>query len=73
MFSAFFKAKTDNFRLKPKIRGRFEELTLSFERAGPIALGNCQKPNVTVLYVGKTGNFRITGHDGFDRKFLYRI
>ena len=57
--------KTDNFRFKPEMSRRIEKLRSSFERAGPIPLGNMQRPNVMVLYIGKTGIFRITGHDRF--------
>ena len=70
IFSAFFKAKTDNFRFKPEMRRRFDNLTSSFERTGPITLENCQKPKFTVLYIGKTGNSRITGHDRFWREIF---
>ena len=58
-------SKTDNFRFKPEMRGRFEKLRSSFERVGSITLENCQKPNVMVLKIGKTGNFQIAGHNRF--------
>ena len=63
--SAIFTAKTDNFRFQPEMRRRFEKQRSPSKQAGPITLEKYQKPNGMVHYIGKTDNFRITGHDRF--------
>ena len=40
------------------MRRRLEELSSSFERAGPITPKNLLKPILSALFIAKTDNFR---------------